>query len=77
MIYPEITIFKNLVSVMNVWVFNLISRLSFKINFYNRQERVYYYNYFIDKETEDQRDLMIDPRSQLDIFLAFPWHFFC
>lgn len=62
---------------MNVWVFNLISRLSFKINFYNRQERVYYCNYFIDKETEDQRDLMIDPRSQLGIFLAFPRHFFC
>lgn len=64
-------------SVMNLQIFNVISHLSFKITFYNKQERIYYCNDFIDKETEDQRDSKIDPRSQLDTFLAFPWHFFC
>lgn len=55
----------------------VIGHLSCKINFQNRQQSRYYYNNFTDKETEDQRGLMIDPSSQLDILLAFSWHFFC
>lgn len=58
---------------MNLHIdFNVISHLSFKRTFYNRQEKICYCNDFIDKETEDGRDLVIDPRSQLGIFLELP-----
>lgn len=51
--------------------------LELKITFLNRQQTRYYCNDFIDKKTEHQRDLVTDPRSQLDILLAFSRHFFC